>query len=61
MWIAIVDMDQPGIRRAVVVTGEDDEIAMFSSPDEIREVQKIHQLNVFQWWFFNIDTGEVDE
>ncbi len=61
MWIIIVDMDQPGIRRAVVITGEDDEPALFSTPGEARKVRKDHILNVFHWWYFNVDTGEVDE
>lgn len=61
MWIAIVDMDQPGRRAAVVLENENDEAAIFSSPDEIRELRKDHILGVFHWWLFNVETGEVDD
>jgi hypothetical protein len=58
-WIAIVDMDQPGIRRPLVIGDIDtEEAATFSSPEEIGELYRRHLLGCFDWWAFNYVTGE---
>ena len=61
-WVVIVDMDQPGNRTAVAMSGDDDfSCATFNSVDDIRELQRKHSLGVFTWWAFNFVTGEAEE
>lgn len=61
-WIAIVNMRQSSGPRAIALLDDElDNVAMFISPDEISTLQKTHVLKHFEWWAFNVTTGEVEE
>ena len=61
-WIVIVDMDQPGHRKAVAFEADDEfSCDTFESVSAIRELREDHMMNVFVWWAFNFVTGEVEE
>jgi len=61
-WVVIVDMDQPGNRMAVAMSGDDDfSCATFEFVEEISELKKRHHLGVFVWWALNFVTGAVVE
>lgn len=65
MLIAIIDQNQSefekGTRQALAITNHDGHIMSFNSVEEIREIAKDHILNGFQWWAFDMDTGEAEE
>lgn len=58
MWIAIVDIKQSQRRCPAVLTDEDWTPASFESSDEIRQLKKEHALGAFDWWAFDMDTGD---
>jgi hypothetical protein len=60
-YIVIVDMDQPGNRRPVVLTDEEENPGMFQSLEAIVRLKAIHPLGVFTWWAFNWQTGESED
>ena len=60
LWIAIVDMDQPDVRNIVVISEDEFACAEFASLEEIQELRNKHSLGVFEWWAFNVDTGEAE-
>lgn len=57
-YIIIVDMEQPGRRGVVVFRDDNDDVAKFESISQIQSLHEQHPLRVFQWWAFNIATGE---
>jgi len=60
MWIAIVDMDQPGARHIVTIdSGDDFSAAVFDDVEDIEELKSNHTLGVFDWIAFNINNGET--
>ena len=61
-WIAIIDLDQPSVRRPIVLLNSDlDETATFPSVQAIKEVQRTHLMRDFCWHAFNYATGESEE
>lgn len=61
-WIAIIDLEQPNLRRPIVLMTSDlDETATFPSVAAIKEVQRTHLMRDFCWHAFNYTTGESEE
>ncbi len=65
MYIAIIDIDQSelehGTRQAITIQDDNYNNTLFESVEQIREVANGHILQDFQWWAFNLDTGEAEE
>ena len=59
-WIAIVDMDQcPDSRHVLTIQSDDNIIATYDDLDQIKMLHEVHSLGVFDWWAFDVNTGEA--
>lgn len=64
MLTAIVDVDQSevgGHRQPFFITEPNGDVIKFDTVKEIRDLARDHSLNVFQWWAFDLDTGESED
>ena len=61
MFIAIIDCDQGENQRNPTILADDDgNVMKFESVEDIEDIHITHQLNVYTWWAFNMDSGESE-